>query len=173
MTRRTSDAAVCCSNDSDSSLASRVALASSPAADEPRGRAVPIALGRFGAAGLRRRGLAEPALERPFMAFPEAQEAHGSGSDLGAESVGSKLSQKSRRGRTPRLPPVGRASCPERGRYYRGFKSPEFRLHHPWMNLMAAEIASSREPLILPSLGLGVWVTHAHSSRSIPFLMSY
>jgi len=90
MTRRTSDVAVCCSNDSDSSLASRAALASSPAADEPRGRAVPVPLGRFDAAGLRRRGLAEPALERPFIAFPEAQEAHRSGSDLGAESVGSK-----------------------------------------------------------------------------------
>src|SRR5690242_2795275 len=99
MTRRTSDVAVCCSSDSDSSLASRAAFASSPAADEPRGRAVPILLGRFGAAGLRRRGLVEPALERPFMAFPEAQEGHGSGSDLEAESVGCKAKSEIAAGR--------------------------------------------------------------------------
>jgi len=37
-------------------------------------------LERFGAAGLRRRDLTDPALERPRMAFPEAQEAHRSGS---------------------------------------------------------------------------------------------
>ena len=79
MTRRTSDVAVCCSNDSDSSLASRAAFASSPAADEPRGRAVPIPLGRFGAAGLRRRDLVEPALERRFMAFPEALPTQATG----------------------------------------------------------------------------------------------
>jgi hypothetical protein len=37
-------------------------------------------LGRFGAAGLRRRGLMmEPALERRFMAFPEAQEYANNG----------------------------------------------------------------------------------------------
>ena len=38
-------------------------------------------LERFGAAGLRRRDLTDPALERPRMAFPEAQEAHRSGSN--------------------------------------------------------------------------------------------
>src|SRR5215472_6514856 len=97
MTRRTSEVAVCCSNDSESSQASRAALASSPAADQRRGRAVPR--GRFGAAGLRRRDLVEPALERPFMAFSDAREAHGSGSDLHTESVGKKLNQKVASGR--------------------------------------------------------------------------
>ena len=88
MTRRTSDVAVCCSNDSDSSLASRAAFASSPAADEPRGRAVPIPLGRFGAAGLRRRGLVDPALERPRMALHQDSAGHRSGSNW---QVGSGL----------------------------------------------------------------------------------
>ena len=49
--------------------------------DDLRGRAVAVPLTRFGAAGLRRRDLAEPALERPLMAFPEAQEMHRSGSN--------------------------------------------------------------------------------------------
>ena len=53
-------------------------------ADGLRGRTIPLA--RFGAAGLRRRDLTEPALERPLMAFPEAQEAHRSGFGLGAGS---------------------------------------------------------------------------------------
>lgn len=34
---------------------------------------------RFGAAGLRRRNLADLALERRLMPFPETQEAHRSG----------------------------------------------------------------------------------------------
>jgi len=50
-------------------------------ADELRGRAASAPLERFGAAGLRRRDLTDPALERPRMAFPEAQEAHRSGSN--------------------------------------------------------------------------------------------
>jgi len=73
-----------------------------------------------------------------------------------------------------------RASCVSGDRYpteaaYRigGLQSAGCRLHHPWMDRMAAETASSREPLILPSMGLGVWTSQAHSSRSIPFLMSY
>ena len=50
-------------------------------ADELRCRAASFPLRRFGAALLRRRDLTDPALERPRMAFPEAQEVHRSGSN--------------------------------------------------------------------------------------------
>src|SRR5437868_1465328 len=50
-------------------------------ADELRRRAASAPLGRFGAAGLRRRGLADPALERPLITFLKAQETHRSGSN--------------------------------------------------------------------------------------------
>ena len=74
---RTSDTAASFSSASSRSRASCSVLA----ADELRVRAASVAPGRFGAAGLRRRDLAEPALERPRMAFLEAQEAHGSWSN--------------------------------------------------------------------------------------------
>jgi hypothetical protein len=45
-----------------------------PAADELTGRDVSVPLGRFGAAGLRRRGLTNPTLERRRIAFPMAQD---------------------------------------------------------------------------------------------------
>jgi hypothetical protein len=49
-------------------------------ADELRRRAASLPLGRFGGAGLRRRGLMmEPALERRLIAFPEAQEYANNG----------------------------------------------------------------------------------------------
>ena len=65
----------------DSSLASEAASDSWLMADELRGRAALVPPGRFGAAALRRRDLTDPALERPRMAFPEAQEVHRSGSN--------------------------------------------------------------------------------------------
>jgi hypothetical protein len=43
-------------------------------------------LARFGADALRRRDLTDSVLERPLIAFPEAQEAHRSGLALGAGS---------------------------------------------------------------------------------------
>ena len=43
-------------------------------ADELRGRAASAPLERFGAAGLRRRDLTDPALERRLIAFPKAQD---------------------------------------------------------------------------------------------------
>jgi hypothetical protein len=67
MMRNTSAVAVCWLRASASSLVSHAMWS---AADELTGRAV--LLGRVSAAGLRRRDLADPALERRFMAPPLA-----------------------------------------------------------------------------------------------------
>jgi hypothetical protein len=73
MTLSTSAVVACCSLASISSRRSCAISLSWLAADELRGRAAAVPLGRFGAAALRRRDLTDPALERPLMAFPEAQ----------------------------------------------------------------------------------------------------
>jgi hypothetical protein len=70
MMRNTSAVAVCWLRASASSLLSHAMSDLWSAADELTGRAV--LLGRFSAAGLRRRDLADPALERRFMAPPLA-----------------------------------------------------------------------------------------------------
>ena len=71
---KTSEAAVSRSSASFRSWARRAISDSDSAADELRCRFASVPLARFGAAGLRRRDLTNPALERPLMAFPEAQE---------------------------------------------------------------------------------------------------
>jgi len=58
----------------DSSLASRAASECGLATAELRGRAALLPLARFRAAGLRRRDLTDPALERRLIAFPKAQD---------------------------------------------------------------------------------------------------
>jgi hypothetical protein len=83
--RNTSAVATCSWRASASSRLTRATSDSWLAADELRGRDASVPLGRFGAAGLRRRDLTGPALERPRMAFPEAQEAHGNGSKDAAQ----------------------------------------------------------------------------------------
>ena len=77
----TSAVAVCSWRASASSRLTRATSDSCTAANKLRGRAASVPLARFRAAGLRRRDLAEPALERRPMAFPEAQKAHRSGSN--------------------------------------------------------------------------------------------
>ena len=63
------------------------ASAAKSAADERRGRAVPVPLG-FGAADFGRRALTDrPALESRLMGLPEAYERHGSGLGLWVGSV--------------------------------------------------------------------------------------
>src|SRR5262249_32476664 len=93
---RTSEAAESCSSASSRSRASCANSGPWPAAAELRGRAASVPLTRFGVAGVPRRDLADPALERPRMAFPEAQEAHGSGSNwpVGSGLPMSALGQK-------------------------------------------------------------------------------
>src|SRR5262249_37405798 len=72
MTRNTSAVAFSRSSASSRSRRSR--------ADSLSARTVGT-LRRFGVAAFRRRDLTDPALERPRMAFPEAQETHRSGSN--------------------------------------------------------------------------------------------
>ena len=86
MIRNTSAVAVCCWRASASSWLSLAMSDFCPAADELTGRAVP--LGRFSAVGLRRRGLADPALERPRMALHQDSAGYRSGSNW---QVGSGL----------------------------------------------------------------------------------
>jgi hypothetical protein len=100
MTRRTSEVAICCSNDSlrsvvrcRSSLSSRAFSSradsdSSSAAGERRGRAVPVPPEGCGSAAFGRRVLTDrPALECRLMGLPEIYERHGSGLGLCAGSV--------------------------------------------------------------------------------------
>ena len=74
MAPRTSEVALCCSNASFSSRASRATSASWPAADELRRRADLGALRRFTVTALRRRALtgSPPAVERRLIGSSDA-----------------------------------------------------------------------------------------------------